>query len=409
MPSFGDMLEVVDLLHLKAISICEDRCVAVRNRNSKCRKCADACIADAVTVSHNEVVIAADACVNCGCCIAVCPTGALEAVEPSREALLKTACGAGDASSGTVVFACARKAARREGDPEKYAEVPCLGHLTEGELLDVVAAGYDDVVLVDGDCASCKFGAASPCIDDVVATAGKLLDACGSEAIVTRTSEFPPEVVDRESAQVRGKSRRGIMRQTGSYVKTVAGNVAQKAIDEKLGRKSEPLTLRDRLGAGKSGKIPTFSPSANYRLLEDMEQLGAAAEGGTPEGVPASCDGGCPSPWGGAAVDTRHFGVVEVNPDACSGCGMCVMFCPTGALKFDDFDEAENPDRRFLEFQAADCTQCMLCKDVCLRYCLEVSPKVALSELYDFEPRLVEIAKPQHTSGLTAFRLRNGK
>ena len=38
MPSFGDMLEVVDLLHLKAISVCADHCVAVRNRNSKCRK-----------------------------------------------------------------------------------------------------------------------------------------------------------------------------------------------------------------------------------------------------------------------------------------------------------------------------------------------------------------------------------
>ncbi len=182
------------------------------------------------------------------------------------------------------------------------------------------------------------------------------------------------------------------MRQTGSYVKTVAGNVAQKAIDEKLGRKSEPLTLRDRLGAGKSGKIPTFEPTLNYRLLEDMEQLGEKADR-----LPSH------------DVDTRHFGIVEVEPDACSGCGMCVMFCPTGALKFDDFDEAENPDRRFLEFQAADCTQCMLCKDVCLRYCLEVRSKVSVAELFDFEPRLVEIAKPQHTSGLAGFRLRNGK
>lgn len=392
MPSFGDMLEVVDLLHLKAISVCADHCVAVRNRNSKCRKCADACIADAITVSHNEVSIAAEACVNCGCCIAVCPTGALEAVEPSREALLKAACVAGDARSGSTVIACARKAARREGDPERYAEVPCLGHLTEGELLSITAAGYDDVVLVDGDCASCKFGAASTYISDVVATAAKLLDACDAAAIVTRTSAFPPEVVDRESAQTRGKNRRGIMRQTGSYVKTVAGNVAQKAIDEKLGRKSEPLTLRDRLGAGKSGKIPTFEPTFNYRLLEDMEQLGEKAER-----LPTH------------AMDTRHFGIVEVEPDACSGCGMCVMFCPTGALKFDDFDEAENPDRRFLEFQAADCTQCMLCKDVCLRYCLEVRSKVSVAELFDFEPRLVEIAKPQHTSGLAGFRLRNGK
>lgn len=390
MPSFGDMLEVVDLLQLKAISVREDRCVAVRNRNSKCQRCVEACIVDAVTVSHNEVKIDSGACVNCGCCIAVCPTGALSAVEPSQAALEEAACRAGDPSSGTAIVACARKAARKEGDPEKYAEVPCLGHLTEEELMNVAASGYDDVVLVDGDCASCKFGAASAYISDMVANACKLLDGCGAEAIVTRTSEFPPEAIDRESTNIRGKSRRGLMRQTGSYVKTVAGNVAQKTIDEKLGRGKEPVTLRDRLGAGKSGKMPTFSPSANYRILEDMEKL---APSHAPEAV----------------IDTRHFGIVSIEADRCSGCGMCVMFCPTGALKFDDFDEPDDPDRRYLEFQAADCTQCMLCKDVCLRYCLEVDSKVPVRELFDFEPRLVEIARPQHSSGLSSFRLRTQK
>ena len=390
MPSFGDMLEVVDLLQLKAISVREDRCVAVRNRNSKCQRCVEACIVDAVTVSHNEVKIDSGACVNCGCCIAVCPTGALSAVEPSQAALEEAACRAGDPSSGTAIVACARKAARKEGDPEKYAEVPCLGHLTEEELMNVAASGYDDVVLVDGDCASCKFGAASAYISDMVTNACKLLDGCGAEAIVTRTLEFPPEAIDRESANIRGKSRRGLMRQTGSYVKTVAGNVAQKTIDEKLGRGKEPVTLRDRLGAGKSGKMPTFSPSANYRILEDMEKL---APSHAPEAV----------------IDTRHFGIVSIEADRCSGCGMCVMFCPTGALKFDDFDEPDDPDRRYLEFQAADCTQCMLCKDVCLRYCLEVDSKVPVRELFDFEPRLVEIARPQHSSGLSSFRLRTQK
>ena len=402
MPSFGDMLEVVDLLQVKAISVREDRCVAVRNRNSKCQRCVEACIVDAIAVSHNEVKIDSGACVNCGCCIAVCPTGALSAVEPSQDALEAAACKAGDASSGTAIFACARKAAKKEGDPEKYAEVPCLGHLTEEELLNVAASGYDDVVLVDGDCASCKFGAASAYISDVVANACKLLDGCGAEAIVTRTSDFPPEAIDRESANMRGKSRRGLMRQTGRYVKTVAGNVAQKTIDEKLGRKNEPVTLRDRLGAGKSGKMPTFSPSANYRILEDMEKLGVPGMGGTPDPSPDT-------PMPDTVVNTRHFGVVEVEADKCSGCGMCVMFCPTGALKFDEFDEPADPDRRYLEFQAADCTQCGLCKDVCLRYCLEVGSKVPVRELFDFEPRLIEIARPQHSPGLSSFRLRTQK
>lgn len=409
MPSFGDMLEVADLLQLNAISIQADRCVAVRNRNSKCQKCVEACIADAISVSRNEIEIDPSACTNCGCCIGVCPTGALCAVEPSQDALETEACKTGDPSSGTAIIACARKAARREGDPDKYAEVPCLGHLTEEELLNVAAAGYDDIVLVDGDCASCKFGAASAFVDDVVANACKLFDGCGAEAIITRSPEFPPEAIDRESANIRGKSRRGLMRQTGSYMKTVAGNVAQKAIDEKLGRKNEPLTLRDRLGAGKSGKLPAFAPAANYRILEDMEKLGKASRDMQPEDSAASTEGAPDFALSGEIIDTRHFGIVEIEADKCSGCGMCVMFCPTGALKFDEFDEPADPDRRYLEFQAADCTQCMLCKDVCLRYCIEVGSKVTVGELFDFEPRLIEIPRPQHTSSLSSFRLRTQK
>ena len=83
------------------------------------------------------------------------------------------------------------------------------------------------------------------------------------------------------------------------------------------------------------------------------------------------------------------------------------MFCPTEALRFAEYDEPDNPDNRYLEFHASDCTQCMLCKDVCLRYCLEVDPKVSVEELFDFEPRLIEIPKPKTSSGLAGLWKKN--
>lgn len=405
MPSFGDMLEVVDLLKVKAISVEQEKCVAVRNRNSKCQKCVQACIASAIEVSHNEVDIDASACVNCACCVAVCPTGALHAVEPTRAKMERNALGSADASSGCAVVACARKAARREADPEKFSEVPCLGHVGEATLLRLAACGLDDVVLVDGGCASCRYGAASAHIDESVVQACRIFDACDTDAMVTRTSEFPPEVLNLKGANIRGEHRRGILKQTGSYVKTVAGNVAQKTIEDRLGKQEEPASVTERLRVGKNGRIPTFQPQDNYRIVERMQalmdaaraQVGQLSDASDPEGQPT---GDTPD----ATLQSRHFGNVSIDASKCSGCGMCVMFCPTGALKYAEFDEPSDESRRYLEFQAVDCTQCMLCKDVCLRYCLEVESRVHLRDIFDFEPQLVEIARPQNKTSFATLR-----
>ena len=53
-----------------------------------------------------------------------------------------------------------------------------------------------------------------------------------------------------------------------------------------------------------------------------------------------------------------------------------------------------HPDegKAYLEFQVSDCVQCNLCADACLKKCIEIVPVVSMEELFDFEPRLVEIS-----------------
>ena len=71
--------------------------------------------------------IDAEACVSCGACTVVCPTEALVPVEPADVELASAAAEATRALGGNLsVFACARMAARREGDPDKYVSVPAL-------------------------------------------------------------------------------------------------------------------------------------------------------------------------------------------------------------------------------------------------------------------------------------------
>lgn len=386
MPSFGDIMDAVDLLQVKPVELDESICVRATNRNSNCDKCAKACIADAFSLSRGEIEIDYGACLNCGCCVPACPTSALSMAEPSADQVSKRALKSADAQRRCAVFACSRIASKNVADPDTFAEVPCLGHVSEQQILDLIKCGYDDILFVDGDCSTCKLGAASSRIDESIETASEMLDACGSQAIVTRLSEFPEEY-RTTGVNSRGEGRRGLLRQTTSYVKTVAENVARKTLDEKLQEAglNEPDPKKSGLKYGKG--IMNLDPVENYALIEDLETLSGDECGGT--------------------FGTRHFGNVFIDTERCSGCGMCVLFCPTKALKYAEFDEPEDENLRYCEFQAADCVQCELCKDVCLRECLEVSPTVSLEELLDFEPRLLEIAKAKKTTSLAGLAKRN--
>lgn len=387
MPSFGDIMEAVDLFKVDAVAVDDDRCVAVRNRNSKCRKCVDACISGAITVQRNKVAIDSSACVNCGCCASVCPMGALSMVEPTSEGVMRSVLATADRRSGMAVIACSRAVANGQADPDKYAEVACLGRMNEAELMSLASVGLSDIVLVDGCCSTCKYGAASSCVDEAVDATATFLDACAADAIVTRASQFPPECLIEEGDSLRGKSRRGLACQTGGYMRHVAQNVAKKAVDEQLGAKDDAAARRRRRIAS-NGKLPVVEPFGNHAIIDAMQAL--AAKGGNASAQPEG------------RVATRRFGSLSIDANECSGCGMCVLFCPTEALRYDDYANPDDPDMRYVEFRACDCTQCMLCHDICLRRCLEVSGEVALRDVCSLEPVVLEIPRPSMKKPFTA-------
>ena len=51
MPNLNDIMEMMDALETKALITIPTFCVAVRNRHSSCRKCADVCLADALPIN----------------------------------------------------------------------------------------------------------------------------------------------------------------------------------------------------------------------------------------------------------------------------------------------------------------------------------------------------------------------
>ena len=141
MPNIADIIEVAEELEDKAVVPASKRCVAVRNRNASCRKCIDACPADAISVHNNVLSVDHKACVACGACTVVCPTEALIPVRPADEALEQAAAEAMASLDGRAVIACARIASKGLADPHKFAEAPCLARVDESLLLGLAAVG----------------------------------------------------------------------------------------------------------------------------------------------------------------------------------------------------------------------------------------------------------------------------
>lgn len=371
MASINDIVQVAESLEKSPVLVEGDRCVVVRNRNATCRKCQEACPTDAIEIADNSIRIIAHACVACGACSTACPTAAFEPLKPLDDELRTAARASLERREGRVLVACARIASKHGADPACYAEVPCLARVDESLIVGLAADGAASVELVDGTCSTCKYRAVSAGIDETVSSANVALAVQGSKVRASRRSDFPEDTRIDDARELFGTSRRGFFSEAAHAAKDMALTTAKTVLDKELGTKKKEPLIGERLRVSKDGSLPRFEVERHAALIDALDALGA------PESD---------------FLITRLFGRVLVDTGKCNGCGMCAVFCPTGAIKR---DEAKKPytNPRFLEFWASECVQCGLCVDVCWKKCITVSPLVSTSELFDFEPVVFDLTK----------------
>ena len=246
--------------------------------------------------------------------------------------------------------------------------------MEESLLLQLASHGVSDVVLVDGTCSTCKFGGTSEGVTATVESVNSLLAAQGSSVRVRRASEFPSGVIETSGRKSFAAARRGFFSQAGGMAKDAVKVATEKALDETLGKQNEKkeLNLRELLRPDKDGGLPQFEPSRRMNTLDAMDAIGQSV---VPE------------------IETRLFGSVSIDESKCRACGMCTVFCPTGALKKSE-EKPASGEGSYLEFQLMECVHCNLCADTCLQKCITVSDMIATSELFDFEPRLIHLPDP---------------
>lgn len=354
-----------------AITVRQDRCAKVRNRNVACLKCAEACTSGCISLVDDELVVDASKCVGCGTCATVCPTCALEARNPSDAELLR-ACKAAR-RGGRVAIACeqVRKAASGLLDEGSFASPVCLGRVDESLVVQLAAAGVEEVALVCGDCSRCvqEHGMATARL--VAESSNALIDAFGGKARVKVVTEMPEECV------APGCAADDVRAAMKDYFSVVRGaepvRSGEEASGDADGREAGDFPLPHVMS---DGTLPHFVPDRRERILDALSSIGEPSEGRLP---------------------SRLWGCVVIDGERCSSCRMCATFCPTGAIrKFDDEDGTFG----VLHFPA-ECVKCGSCRDICPEHAIRILDEVDADCLlggerhrYAMRPRSVELNSP---------------
>lgn len=294
------------------------RCTRYRYRYSECRRCADACPHDALSLEDEGVVLDVAKCRNCALCTAACPTAALTAGNLQRIEVLTQVMAEG--AGGNVV----RVACTPSGIPGD-AVVPCLGALDAAFLaypgkrrIELKLAGMTH-------CERCEHGrTGSVALARHVETRDALEAACDGEPWAALS--FAEDEAAADVREFRFCRRDQATRPSGH---DVAG--AGKATAPQTG-----FSVGDRAIRPGPWHVP--------EMRELLRVIGRRADGG-PCRLPAS----------------RDLPAADIHlARGCINCEDCIRACPTGALQ-----GRETESDWTLHFLADRCVGCGVCSEVC--------------------------------------------
>lgn len=383
MASIDTMLGLIGKLESPYITVHQERCALVRNRHADCLRCAASCASGCISYDGEALSVSPEKCIGCGTCATVCPPCALEAHHPGDAALAAACRGALAANGGVVYIGCGELLERARGryDEERVVRVECLGRADESLLIELAAAGANEVTLIHGDCARCEYRRGRETAEAVVDTAVKLLGIWGSPMAVRFSGKLPAcakRAADHDSA------RRAALTEGASLAVRAGALVAEQAMGDVLGEghgaegegaeAANPLYIK----VMDDGTLPHFLPDRRERLLDSLAALGEPAD---------------------VMVDTRLWGHVIIDEGRCTSCQMCAVFCPTAALaKFADADGTFG-----VEHRPSDCVKCRSCEAICPADAIEISEEVfavdlmgGITDRYVMRPRAVQHDTP-HT------------
>ncbi|MDD5029470.1 MAG: 4Fe-4S binding protein [Rhodoferax sp.] len=304
-------------------------CTRYRFRYSECRRCADACPHDAITLSDAGAALVAERCKNCALCVSACHTNAwrsddFKPIDILREAIKRPS------------FSLACEPSGCQAD----AHIPCLGAI-DAVWLSYMAKRRLPVTLHGsgfcGQCAHGKTGAEqlrlSLAAVDSLQTAQKLgIDSNAAE---------PAWVLP-----VLAEDSRSTPAQRSSQIKSTNVSARRSLFGRLFRGKTE--TGAEKTPNKQPALVPAQAIRAAAYMVSDQREL-----------LQIVCKQKTDRPFTVAWHERLPLMQLSLQ-SGCTLCEACFRVCPTGAIQIE-----QNPHDWALTFQTDRCVACEVCLEVC--------------------------------------------
>jgi ferredoxin len=361
-----------------------------------------------------------DKCLGCEACAVVCPTGALDFAQPRaalRAGLRAAGAAAGAAASvspvpavvstptgestAAVTIACVRadlSAGRGTG-----IRVECLGCVGTTDLLVAWASGVRSIYLIDAGCDACRSGPAVGGLTRAIAAAETVIAAfqrpgddagevpASSRLTVTRansSAKAPDGVANGGRRSGRRQDSGRAEEERGAGARSMGPILSRRQLLLFFGLRSAQVVKTSTIKPGRSvGSLHAQKPPppAHQQLVGTLAKLAPQSADATDLPVAAGGLGavlatrsrvatfGAGSMPLDALIESLHLATIALSP-ACDACGLCVRYCPHGALETVEECLVADPDL---------CSACGLCAEVCPLGAISLGPPEPFAQLAD--------------------------
>ena len=338
-----------------AVTLHPERCLNSYHHGAGCTLCADSCpVEGTIAVIDGTPILDEGACLQCGLCLHLCPTGCFSQEGTRIDGLKRSLA---NLPPGPVDLLCPRHPHPDRGPSSLAVQTEhCLAQLSAATLLEL-AAGGRELRLDDSPCSECRLGGVHRYLEQTVTETGawgSLLEGSGQVSLQSREARPEPA----EERAVHDASRPLLSRR--DLFGAVKRAWPPDRSFEHAGALSDP-GRSDRAGPASTAQLLPPQRARLLAILRTSRSTTARPAGRDTERDAESRPG-------------LPIAEVTIEPDRCSACGLCARTCPTAAIAF-----TEDRDGFQLTFQASHCLglRCNLCQQVCPEAALATKPAAA--------------------------------